>query len=266
MGYTLETLAYLALIALSAVFAIGGVGVGLGNSSLFGLSLPANFGGNALQQFVVAAIIFTVLIAINIFTPKSGYKLVSALIIVGVVSLAVAMLTLFASGSNGVSNYLIFAKTNFGAEANLTASQVTAPATASSINWNGVFFLIPFFAIFVYPWLNAAPAVASEMKGKSALRWNVPISAVISLILITGAFGAMYVAGGFSFVSGALTGSLSSFSDFNFWTFAMGATTSYPLQAFIGLGWIRVEYWGSRLRGNSFLEISFRPIVRSIPS
>lgn len=236
MGYTLETLAYLALISLSAVFAIGGVGVGLGNSSMFGLSLPANFGGNALQQFVVAAIIFTVLIAINIFTPKSGYKLVSALIIVGVVSLAIAMLTLFAAGSNGVTNYLNFANTNFAA--NITLSQVSAPSTASAINWNGVFFLIPFFAIFVYPWLNAAPAVASEMKGKSALRWNVPISAVISLILITGAFGAMYVAGGFSFVSGALTGTLSSFSDFNFWTFAMGATTSYPLQAFIGLGWI----------------------------
>jgi amino acid transporter len=237
MGYTLETLAYLALIALSAVFAIGGVGVGLGNSNMLGLSLPANLpGGNALQQFVVAAMIFTILILINIFTPKSGYKLVSALIIVGVVSLAVAILTLLAAGSNGVTNYLNFANTNFAA--NITQSQVSAPTTASSINWNGVFFMIPFFAIFVYPWLNAAPAVASEMKGKSALRWNVPISAVISLILITGAFGAMYVAGGFSFVSGALTGSLSSFSDFNFWTFAMGATTSLPLQAFIGLGWI----------------------------
>src|SRR5579862_7680358 len=236
MGYTLETLAYLALIALSAVFAIGGVGVGLGNSSMFGLSLPANFGGNALQQFVVAAVIFTALIAINIFTPKSGYKLVSALIIVGVISLAVAIFTLLASGSSSVANYLNFANTNFAA--NITRSQVSAPPTASSINWNGVFFLIPFFAIFVYPWLNAAPAVASEMKGKSALRWNVPISAIISFILITGAFGAMYAAGGFSFVSGALTGTLSSFSDFNFWTFAMGATTSYPLQAFIGLGWI----------------------------
>jgi amino acid transporter len=106
MGYTLETLAYLALISLSAVFAIGSVGVGLCNSGLFGLSLPANFGGNALQQFVVGAIIFTVLIAINIFTPKSGFKLVSALIIVGVISLIIAVFTLLAAGSSGVSNYM----------------------------------------------------------------------------------------------------------------------------------------------------------------
>ncbi|MDA4129520.1 MAG: APC family permease [Thaumarchaeota archaeon] len=238
MGYTLETLAYLALIALSAVFAIGGVGVGLGFSGLFPISLPANFGGNAGSQFVVAAIIFALLIAVNIFSPKSGYRLVSALILVGIVSLVISIFTLIGAGSNGVTNYLHFAQTNFGANQSLSASQVAAPPTASAFNVNGVFFLIPFFALFVYPWLNAAPAVASEMKGKSALRWNVPISALISLILITSAFGAMYVAGGFSFVSGALTGPLSVFSDFNYWTFAMGVTTSYPLQAVIGLGWI----------------------------
>jgi amino acid transporter len=238
MGYTLETLAYLALIALSAVFAIGGVGVGLGFSNLFPLSIPVNFGGDAGSQFALAAIIFAVLIAINIFTPKSGYKLVSALILVGIVSLAVAIFTLLAAGSNGVTNYIHFAQVNFGANQSLTASQVTAPPSASAYNWNGIFFLIPFFALFVYPWLNAAPAVASEMKGKSALRWNVPISAIISMILITGAFAAMYFAGGFSFVTGALTGSLSQSADFNFWTFAMGVTTSYPLQAVIGLGWI----------------------------
>jgi amino acid transporter len=234
MGYTLETLAYLALIALSAVFAIGSVGVALGNSALSGLSAPVTYGGNALQQFVVGAVIFAVLVGINIFTPKSGYKLVSALIIVGMISLVVAIFTLLAVGSSGLSRYVGFSNTNFFT--NVTLSQVTAPATASAFNWNGVFFMIPFFAIFVYPWLNAAPAVASEVKGKSALRWNVPISAFISFVLITGAFGAMYIAGGFGFVSGALTGPLSS--SFNFWTFAMGVTNNYALQALIGLGWI----------------------------
>lgn len=235
MGYTLETLAYLALISLSAVFAIGSVGVGLGYSGLFGLSLPATYGGNATQQFIVGAIIFTILVAINIFTPKSGYKLVSTLIVVGIVCLIVAILTLLAAGPAGVSQFMSFANTNFGT--NSTAVQVTAPQTVSAFNWNGVFFMIPFFAIFVYPWLNAAPAVASEMKGKSALRWNVPISALISFALITGAFGAMYVAGGFRFVSGALTTYPMS-STFNFWTFAMGVTTNQALQAVIGLGWI----------------------------
>ncbi|MGI0081380.1 MAG: hypothetical protein ACRECH_17380, partial [Nitrososphaerales archaeon] len=248
MGYTLETLAYLALIAISAVFAIGGVLVGLGDSSAFNLSLPTNvlatFSSPSqvfsaeVSQFIVGAVIFAILIGINIITPRTGYKLVSVLIIIGAISLVVAIGTLLVSGSSGVSNYMSFANTNFGANTSVSAVTSSTPSSASSFNLSGVFYLIPFFAIFVYPWLNAAPAVASEMKGKSTVRWNVPISAVASLLLITSAFGAMYYAGGFTFVSGALTGSLSSSADFNFWTFAMGATTSYPLQAFIGLGWI----------------------------
>jgi amino acid transporter len=249
MGYTLETLAYLALIALSAVFAVGGVLVSLGDSNATGLSVPGNVlssvgitgtaATNALiEQFAIGAIIFAILIAINIFTPKTGYKLVSALIVIGAICLVVAILTLFASGSSGVSNYISFANSKFFANTNATAVGSGTPSSANPFNWNGVFFMIPFFAIFVYPWLNAAPAVGSEIKGKSAVRWNVPISAVISLILITSAFGAMYYVGGFKFTSGALTGNLAAYADFNFWTMAMGATTSYALQVVIGLGWI----------------------------
>jgi amino acid transporter len=258
MGYTLETLAYLALIAVSAVLAIGGVLEGLGNSWALGIATPGNVlstvgitGGAAfnteLEQFIIGAVIFAILIGVNIASPKTGYKLVSFFIILGTVSLAVAIITLLYNGpSAAVNNYITFANQNFGAGTNVSAVTSNVPASANAYNLSGVFFLIPFFAIFVYPWLNAAPAVASEMKGKSTVRWNVPISAVISLILITVGFGAMYYAGGFNFVTGALTGTpnlgfangLGLFYDFNFWTFAMGSTTSYALQAFIGLGWI----------------------------
>ncbi len=251
MGYTLETLAYLALIALSAVFAIGGVLVSLGSTSSYAvdLSVPGNLFKSVLgitgtaatngliEQFAVGAVIFAVLIAINIFSPRIGYKLVSVMIIVGVISLVAAILTLFTAGSNGINNYMNFENTKFFADTNITAVAANTPSTAGAFNWNGVFFMIPFFAIFVYPWLNAGPAVGSEIKSKSAVRWNVPISAVISLTLITAAFGAMYYAGGFRFVSGALTGSATS-GTFNFWTMAMGVTTIYPLQVLIGIGWI----------------------------
>jgi amino acid transporter len=257
MGYTLETLAYLALITVSAVLAIGGVLEGLGDSSALGIATPGNvlssvgITGSAAfnteaEQFVIGAVLFAILIGINIASPKTGYKLVSGLIILGTLSLVVAIFTLVFNGSSSVGNYIAFANKNFGAGTNLSAVTSNVPSSANAYNLSGVFFLIPFFAIFVYPWLNAAPAVASEMKGKSTVRWNVPISAVISLILITAGFGAMYYAGGFKFVTGALTGTpnigfangLGLFYDFNFWTFAMGSTTSYALQAFIGLGWI----------------------------
>jgi len=88
MGYTLETLAYLALIALSTVFAIGSVGVALGNMSFLGLALSGNMPGAAIGlQFLIAAIIFAVLIAVNIFKPKWGYKIVTIPILLGIIIL-----------------------------------------------------------------------------------------------------------------------------------------------------------------------------------
>lgn len=249
MGYTLETLSYLALIAVSAVFAIGGVLVGLGQFNFLGLSVPENVFSSvgitgsaattaAAEQFGIGAIIFAVLIAVNIFAPKAGYRLVSVLITIGSISLVVAIITLFAYGSKSVPNYINFANANFAANTTATSVSSLTPSSASAYNFNGIVYLIPFFAIFVYPWLNAAAATSSEIKSKGAIRWNVPIAAVTSFTLITAAFGAMYYAGGFSFTSGALSGPLSAYSDFNFWTFAMGATTNTALQAFIGLGWI----------------------------
>jgi amino acid transporter len=98
--------------------------------------------------------------------------------------------------------------------------------------------MLPFFAIFVYPWLNAGPAVASEIKGKSALKYNVVISSVVSLIIVTTAFAAMYYAGGFNFINGALSNSNLVYNwSFNFWTLAMGVSST-PVAWFIGLGWI----------------------------
>jgi amino acid transporter len=98
--------------------------------------------------------------------------------------------------------------------------------------------MLPFYAIFIYPWLNAGPAVASEIKGKGALRYNVFISSVVTLIVVTLAFAAMYYAGGLNFINGALANSTLVFDySFNFWTLAMGVSST-PVAWFIGLGWI----------------------------
>ncbi len=87
MGYTSETTAYLALIALSTVFAIGTVGLFFSSSSVFylGLATPqgAYPGAPATPdwQFLIGILIFAVLIGINIVRPKAGYRLVSILTI-----------------------------------------------------------------------------------------------------------------------------------------------------------------------------------------
>jgi amino acid transporter len=231
MGYTLETLAYLALITLSAVFAIGSVGLFFGNGSFLGLAIP---GAQPLQQFILGMAIFSILIAINVLKPKVGYKLVSVLSVFGILTLVIAIFTLLAAGHSGVVNYM-----NSLGNSNLTYQAISSSYKGSSFDFNNTLFMLPFFAIFVYPWLNAAPAVASEIKGRAAVKWNVPIAAIVVFVLVTSAFGAMYAVGGLPFVNAALSNPSLVFDySFNFWTLAMGVTSVTALQALIGLGWI----------------------------
>ncbi len=237
MGYTAETMAYLALITLSAVFAIGSVGVSLGYENFLGLALPGNVpGADVMSQFILGAVIFAILIGINILRPKIGYKLVSALSIIGILSMIVSMLVLLSAGRQGVVNYISFLSTiGFKGSYQSVASSYSGP----QFDFGATLFLLPFFAIFVYPWLNAAPAVASELKGKNALKWNVPIASVIVFLLVTTSFAILYYVGGFEFITAGLTnpGLVFDYS-FNFWTIAMGVSGNVAVSWFIGIGWI----------------------------
>ncbi len=254
MGYTLETTAYLALIVLSTVFAIGAVGFiqsGFANNTLLGLSLPGNSGGTPLPQFEVGALIFIALIAINVFKPRAGYKLVSALTIFGIATLLIAIATLLWAGHSAVVNYVNSSGWSVSsyvpsgytdiapAGTNLTYSAIVGTFTSSS-NWiTPALFLMPLIFAFAYPWVNAAPAVASEIKGKAALRWNIPISAVIALVLLTSSFATLYYVGGVPFINQAFKSwSISVYYTFNFWTLAMGVAGNSYLAWLIGLGWI----------------------------
>lgn len=236
MGYTLETMAYMALIALAAVVAIGSVGVSLGYSNMLPLALPGNIpGANLAGQFIIAALVFAVLIAINVFKPKLGFKVVAVAVIVAILATFVGIFSLLVAGTTGVQNYMSFLN-SIGS--NTTYTQVANSYTGPTFDFGATIFMLPFFAIFVYPWLNAGPAVASEIKGKGALRYNVFISSVVTLIVVTAAFAAMYYAGGFNFINGALGNANLVYNwSFNFWTLAMGVSST-PVAWFIGLGWI----------------------------
>ena len=107
MGYVLETLAFLALIALAAVEAIGSVGLFFGYTNLTGIALPPtpqfiSFGAVPWEQFLLAAVIFAVLILVNIFKPKIGFKLVTVLAMFGVATLVIAVFTIMGYGHQGV--------------------------------------------------------------------------------------------------------------------------------------------------------------------
>ena len=257
MGYTCETTAYLALIALSTVFAIGAVGLFFSPTSSFytGLATPqgAYPGAPAAPgtQFIIGALLFIVLIGINIVRPKAGYRLVSILTILGIIALFLAIGTLLSAGPTGVQNYIngvsgngLFTNSSNPSQtfANMVAGSHTGgPGGTSGFNFGNTIFLLPLIAAFVFPWLNAGPAVAGEIKGKSALRWNVPISAVLAFAFLTGSVATMYWAAGQPFINAAYSTPAYVYGmpvGFNFWTLAMGVSGNSAVAAFIGLGWI----------------------------
>ncbi len=238
MGYTLETTAYLALIVLSTVFAIGTVGYFFYAPATFsasnfwlGLLVPAQ---NPTNQFLVGALVFAVLIAINILRPKAGFKVVSILTIFSIFAILLAIGTLLSAGRSGVEAAI--ASPQF----NATSYQTIANQYPGGFfNLGNTVFLLPLLAAFVYPWLNASPAVASEIKGKTALKWNVPISAVFVFILLTAAIATMYYVAGQAFTNAAYSNyNLVYDLSFNFWTLAMGASGNSIVAGLIGLGWI----------------------------
>jgi len=237
MGYTLETMAYMALIALALVVSIGSVGVSLGYSNMLPFALPGNIpGANLMGQFIIAVVVFAALIGINVVKPKAGFKVVAVAVIIAILATFVGIFTLLAAGTTGVQNYMSFLN-SIGA--NTTYTAVANSYTGPTFDLGATIFMLPFFSIFVYPWLNAGPAVASEIKGKSALKYNVLISSLVSLIVVTVAFAAMYYAGGFNFINGALANSNLVYNwSFNFWTLAMGVSSVPAVSWFIGLGWI----------------------------
>ncbi len=240
MGITMETMPYLALIALSAVFAIGSVGLAMGDSGFLGLALPGNVSGSdPSSQFVLAAAIFAALIALNILRPRLGFKLISVLMVVGLVSLVVSVGTLLAAGQPGVASYINGLKLVDASNNPLTYTSVANSVTGTGFDLGATISILPFFAIFVYPWFNASASVGSELKGKSAAIWNAPISAVLAFLIVTIPLAAMYYVGGFAFTNGALSNpTLVYDASFNFWTLAMGVTQVTALKLLIGLGWI----------------------------
>ncbi|MCL5788518.1 MAG: APC family permease [Candidatus Marsarchaeota archaeon] len=235
MGYTMETMAYLALITISTVLAIGSVGLSLGATSFLGLALPSNVTGSSpLLQFILGSAIFAVLIALNIVRPNYGYKLVSVTIAIGIVGMVAANLSLLYWGRNGVGSYI-----NSLGLSGVNYSSVASTVSGPDLILRATIFMMPFFAMFVYPWFVASPAVGSEVRGSRNAMWSIPISAVVSLVIVTASFGVMYYVGGFHFINGALSSPvLVNNYSFNFWTLAMGVSTSKILSAFIGLAWI----------------------------
>ncbi len=253
-GYTMETLAFLALVAVLTDFAIGSVGLTMA-FTYYGYSgtgaIPIfnwyNFFGDPATQFVFGAVPFAGVILLNIWKPKAGYRLVSVLTIFGVFTLLLAMGVLLAAGQSGVKSYIDGTAQflPYGGS-NSTYAALAASYHPSGglfdINLSNVIYIMPVMFAFVYPWLNAAPAVASEIKDSRALKWNVPISALTAFGLLTLSLAVLYGVAGMPFVNAAFSSHAWSLAGLNFFTLAMAVSNNVWIAWLIGIGLIFMQF------------------------
>ncbi|BDR92025.1 APC family permease [Vulcanisaeta souniana] len=218
-GFIIESLTYYALIAFSSVFQLQAVLPILG----------VNISLSTIEEVGIGIAFFAVIVIVNILGTKYGVKLMTALTAISLLGLLAAIVVLFATPKaqiiSAVSSLL---------PSGYTYSKVASSYTGPYFSMSTILMLLPFFAIYVYPWLNAGPAIASEIKGKNALHWNVPMAFLFSLIFLTLGFEAMYYSLGFNFVTAALS-NYNINGILNFWTIAMVASHNAALSWFIGI-------------------------------
>ncbi len=238
-GYTLETTAFMALVVLGTVNAIGVVG------NIQSIAAPPDVPGTSpIMIFVTGALLFSALIAVNIFKPKWGYRVVTVLALFGIAALAIAILTLLGAGHQSVVQYIngLNAKDILGNGNPITYTSLIKSYTGPVFSFAATLLIMPAVFGFVYPWVNAGAAVASEIKGRKTLKWNVPVSVVIVFITLTSALATWYYVAGQDLVNAALSNpTLVYIFNFNFWTLAMGVSGNQFISTIIGLGWIALN-------------------------
>jgi len=222
--------------ALSAFFSVSAIStvllvIGTLHSQPYLVNLANNVftTNNAYLAYGLAALAFTIVILINIFRPKWGYTLTSALGILSLIGTLAAILVL----AINIPNYHV-AIQPFLRDFNLTAKPYTGP----TFSFPATLYMIPYFASFAYIWLYAGPAVASEIKSKRGLKYNLILGSLLTLIFITVPFLLMDIAAGYGFNL-----SLYPTSTYNFWSVSIALANNEALQWFIGIGLIAWEFF-----------------------
>ncbi|MCY0860331.1 MAG: amino acid permease [Sulfolobaceae archaeon] len=248
LAFMLEATAYFALISFFSASSINAVLFTIGTTDKIpGLVYLSNTvfvnpyaGSLTLTQrlifYGISAAAFAILIGLNIVSAKLGYKIVTGLGVFSLLSTVLAMIVIGINSPDFIAKITPF----------ITAANISVPSSVltsksflpSSISLTATLALLPLFAIYTYPWMNAGPAVAAELKGQKTLKLNIVLAVLITGVLAIGSFALMDYAAGYNF-------NLNAYPSFiyNFWTAAMAVAGNPVLQWIIGLGSILWNYF-----------------------
>lgn len=243
LAFMIEATAYFALVAffsassINAVLStIGAVNHAASYTALADSVFVDPYGAPTLAQrllfYGVAAAAFALIIGVNIARPKWGYKLLTGLGLFSTAATALAMVVL-ALGAGAFSESI----KPLLQQAAVSSSPGGSP-WPQAFSFTATLALIPLFALFVYPWLTAAPSAAAEIRGQKALKHNLWIAYVLAAAFATLGFLELDLIAGYDFNINAYT----TFA-YNFWTAAMAVAGNIVLQWLIGLGLIAWNFF-----------------------
>ncbi|GGI75086.1 APC family permease [Vulcanisaeta souniana] len=219
MAFVIQALAYYALVAIAGVFQL--------ESVLPILGINASF--NTLSMISIAIALFAVIVITNILGTKYGIRLMTVLTTISLIGLIITVVILFITPRS-----MAIAAINKLLPSGYTYSSLASSYKGPEFTLSGAFMVIPFFALYVYPWLMAGPAIASEIRGRGAIKYNVPAAALITMVMATIGFEALYRSLGFNFVTAALSNPNIN-GILNYWTIAMAVSSNNVLSWIIGI-------------------------------
>ncbi|MEM3271573.1 MAG: amino acid permease, partial [Metallosphaera sp.] len=246
----LESVAYFALIAFFSASSINAVLYTIGsvddsqtlNSLANNVFVNPFNGGLTFEQkalfYGIAAAFFVIVIALNVFRARWGYSIVTALGSFSLITLLMAIIVIGISAGRFGSAIQPFLNS---INSSLVTTYQNSPHSVLPANFSliSTLLLLPLFALYTYPWMQAGPAVSAEFKQSDRVaKFNLLFAVLLTAALVTGGFLEMDLVAGYSFNVQAYP-----YFVYNFWTVAIAIAGNPVIQWLIGLGAIAWNFF-----------------------
>lgn len=263
LSLMIESLAYFAITAFFSSQALQTVIMTIGTvDSQQNLVSLSSVLSNSTTDYLIGALIFGAIILFNIVRARWGYLLVSILGVISLISTVTAFFVLLSNSGHFLSNP--------GLDTYITSLGVnpsSIPREGYSFSLSDTIFMLPLFALFTYPWMQAGPAVASEFRGRSVVKFNIFVSLLLTGLIVTGGFYVMYAGAGFTPTNYLFMNPNTQYA-YSFWSAAIAMAPNQVVQWVIGIGtftWeVMVLAYGVIVFARYIFAISFDRVLPEI--